>query len=93
LLHIVASDEPDGSDRLLDERYVWALLEEIECLVVQAAYRSRLTDLATVVLPATIWCEKQGTITNFEGRELPLQAVLPPRGEARQDLEILKELV
>ena len=72
-LHIVASDEPDGGERLLDERYVWALLEEIDCVVVQAAYQSRLTDLARVVLPATIWCEKQGTITNFEGRELPLQ--------------------
>lgn len=92
-LHIVASDEPDGGDRLLDERYVWALIEEIGCVVVQAAYRSRLTDLATVVLPAAIWCEKQGTITNFEGRDLPLQAALPPRDEARQDLEILKALI
>ena len=37
------------------------------------------------MLPAAIWCEKHGTITNFEGRELPLRAVLPPRGEARED--------
>ena len=93
LLQIVASDEPDGGARLLDEKYVRALLEEIECVVVQAAYESRLTDLAKVVLPATIWCEKQGTITNFEGRELPLQAVLPPRGEARPDREILEALL
>jgi formate dehydrogenase major subunit len=92
-LHIVASDEPDGGARLLDEKYVRALLEEIDCLVVQAAYQSRLTDLAKVVLPATIWCEKKGTITNFEGRELPLQAVLPPRGQARQDQEILEAVL
>ena len=92
-LHIVASDEPDGGDRLLDERYVWALLEEIDCVVVQAAYQSRLTDLATVVLPAAIWCEKQGSLTNFEGRELPMRAVLSPCGEARQDLEILKAVL
>ena len=92
-LHIIASDEPDGGARLLDEKYVRPLLEEIDCVVVQAAYRSRLTDLAKVVLPATIWCEKQGTITNFEGRELPLRAVLPPRGEARQDLEILEAIL
>ena len=88
-LHIIASDEPDGGARLLDERYVRALIEEIDCVVVQAAYRSRLTDLATVVLPAASGWEKQGTLTNFEGRELPLQAVLPPQGEARQDLDIL----
>jgi formate dehydrogenase major subunit len=92
-LHIVASDEPDGGARLLDEKYVRALMEEINCVVVQAAYQSRLTDLAKVVLPAAIWCEKQGTITNFEGRELPLRAVLPPRGEARQDQEILEALM
>jgi formate dehydrogenase major subunit len=92
-LHIVASDEPDGGARLLDEKYVRVLVEEIGCVVVQAAYRSRLTDLATVVLPSAIWCEKQGTLTNFEGRELPLKAVLPPRGEARQDLDILKAIL
>ena len=93
LLHVVAGDEPDGGARLLDERYVRVLLEEIDCVVVQAAYRSRLTDLARVVLPATIWCEKQGTITNFEGCELPVQAILPPRGEARQDQEILEAVL
>ena len=92
-LQIVASDEPDGGARLLDEKYVRALLEEIDCVVVQAAYQSRLTGLAKVVLPATIWCEKQGTITNFEGRELPLKAVLPPRGQARQDREILEAVL
>jgi formate dehydrogenase major subunit len=93
LLHIVASDEPDGGARLLDERYVRVLLEEIDCVVVQAAYRSRLTDLAQVVLPTTIWCEKQGAVTNFEGRELPVPAILSPRGEARQDQEILQAVL
>jgi predicted molibdopterin-dependent oxidoreductase YjgC len=92
-LHIVASDEPDGGARLLDERYVRALLEEIDCVVVQAAYQSRLTELAKVVLPAAIWCEKKGVLTNFEGRELPLQAVLPARGEARPDQEILEAIL
>ena len=92
-LHIVASDEPDGGARLLDEKYVRALLEEIDCVVVQAAYQSRLTSLAKVVLPAAIWSEKNGTITNFEGRELPVQAVLPPRSEARQDREILEAVL
>jgi formate dehydrogenase major subunit len=92
-LHIVASDEPDGGARLLDEKHVRRLLDEIACVVVQTAYRSPLTDLAKVVLPAAIWCEKQGTLTNFEGRELPLQAALPPRGQARQDQEILEAVL
>lgn len=91
-LHILASDEPDGGARLLREKHVPALLDEIDCLVVQASYRSALTDRAQVVLPAAIWCEKSGTITNFEGRTLPVRQVLPPHGEARDDKVILETL-
>jgi len=57
---------------------------------VQASYRSALTDVAHVVLPAAIWCEKSGTITNVEGRQLSLQPVLPLSGEARDDAAILE---
>jgi NADH dehydrogenase/NADH:ubiquinone oxidoreductase subunit G len=89
-LHIVASDEPDGGARLLKEPHVRALLEQIDCVVVQAAYESVLTETATVVLPAAIWCEKNGTVTNLEGRELPVCAALPPHGEAREDKTILE---
>ncbi len=91
-LHIVASDEPDGGARLLDEKYVSGLLENIGCLVVQASYRSPLSDRATVVLPAAIWCERSGTITNLEDKDLPLQRVVPPLGEARDDKTILEAL-
>ena len=91
-LHIVASDEPDGGARLLDEKHVRRLLEEIDYLVVQASYESPLSELANVVLPAVVWSEKSGTITNFEGREMPLRTVLPARGEAREDHTILEAL-
>ena len=91
-LHIVAGDEPDGGARLLHERHVRALLDKIGWVVVQASYRSMLTDRAQVVLPSAIWCEKSGTITNFEGRDLPVRQVLPPRGEARDDNAILETL-
>jgi len=91
-LHILAGDEPDGGARLLREKHVQAMLDKIHYLVVQASYCSALTDRAQVVLPAAIWCEKSGTITNFEGRTLPLRQVLPPRGEARDDKAILETL-
>jgi formate dehydrogenase major subunit len=91
-LHIVAGDEPDGGARLLRERHVRALLDKIACVVVQASYHSMLTDRAQVVLPSAIWCEKSGTTTNFEGRELPVRQVLPPPGEARDDKAILEQV-
>ena len=91
-LQIVAGDEPDGGAHLLKESHVRAMLAEVDCVVVQAAYESALTDAAHVVLPSAIWCEKNGSITNFEGSELPLRAALPPRGEARDDNAILETL-
>jgi predicted molibdopterin-dependent oxidoreductase YjgC len=92
LLHIVASDTPDGGARILDGKYVSKLLEQIPCVVVQAGYYSALTGMASVVLPTTIWCEKSGTITNLEGRQLSLQPVLPVSGEAREDAAILESV-
>jgi len=89
-LHILAGDEPDGAARWLEERHVRALLEQIECVVVQAAYASALTELATVVLPATTWFEKSGTITNFEGTALPVRQVIAPRAEVRDDKAVLE---
>jgi len=91
-LHIVASDAPDGGASLLEEKHVPALLEQIGCVVVQASYRSALTEKAAVVLPATIWCEKSGTVTNLEGRQLPVRPVLPVTGEARDDKAILESV-
>jgi NADH-quinone oxidoreductase subunit G len=91
-LHIVASDEPDGGARLFEEKTVRTLVEQINCVVVQASYQSELTEVARIVLPAATWSEKSGTITNIEGRELRLHAVLPPRGEAREDAKILEAL-
>jgi formate dehydrogenase major subunit len=90
LLHIVASDTPDGGAQILDEKYVPELLEQIPCVVVQASYRSALTEKAAVVLPSTIWSEKSGTITNLEGRRLSLRPLLPVSGEAREDAAILE---
>ena len=91
-LHVVAGDEPDGAARLLDERHVEALLGQLDCLVVQAAYASALTERANVVLPAATWAERAGTVTNFEGRELPVRPVVAPRGQAREDQAILEAL-
>ena len=91
-LHIVASDEPDGGARLLEERHVRSLLEQLDCIVVQTAYASPLTELASIVLPVATWAEKSGTITNFEGRALPVHPVLPPAGAAREDQAILESM-
>jgi formate dehydrogenase major subunit len=61
-------------------------------LAVQASYESPLTLRADVVLPAAIWSEQAGTLTNTEGRLLKINRVVEPRGEAKPDFEILSLL-
>jgi len=77
---------------VLKERGAPEILQRIDCVVVQASYASPLLDVAQVVLPAAIWAEKSGTVTNFEGRVSALRPVLPPAGDAREDAAILESV-
>ena len=57
-------------------------------VVVQDAFLTETAELADVVLPAAIWGEKTGCVTNTDRTvHLTLKAVEPP-GEARADLDI-----
>ncbi|TKW65886.1 MAG: nitrate reductase [Paracoccus denitrificans] len=50
------------------------------------------TRLADVLLPATGWSEKNGTVTNSERRISRQRGILPPAGQARDDWRILAEV-
>ena len=60
--------------------------------VVQASYHSPLTERADVVLPAPIWIERTGHVTNLEGKVLPLQPALEMSGNVRDDADVLAQL-
>jgi assimilatory nitrate reductase catalytic subunit len=63
-----------------------------ECVIVQEAYATTETaKLADVLLPASTWGEKHGTVTNSERRISRVRSVLVPPGEARHDWEIVVE--
>jgi nitrate reductase NapA len=62
-------------------------------LVVSDAYHpTRTTELADVVLPAALWCEKEGVYGCSERRYQLLEQAIAPPGEARPDFEILCDL-
>jgi nitrate reductase NapA len=62
-------------------------------LVVSDAYHpTRTTELADVVLPAALWCEKEGVYGCSERRYQLLEQAVEPLGEARPDFEILCDL-
>jgi assimilatory nitrate reductase catalytic subunit len=64
-------------------------LERAEIVVVQDAFRDAETcAFADVLLPATTWAEKEGTVTNSERRISRVRAAVAPPGEARHDWQI-----
>ncbi len=54
--------------------------------------RTDTNALADVLLPATGWGEKDGTVTNSERRISRQRAFLPPPGEARPDWQIISDV-
>ncbi|TVT75155.1 MAG: molybdopterin-dependent oxidoreductase [Denitromonas halophila] len=83
----IAATNPAQS--LPDQAMVHAALEAAELVVVQDTYRHTETAAyADVLLPASGWGEKDGTVTNSERRISRTHAAVPPVGEARHDWEI-----
>ncbi len=67
-------------------------LARLEHLVVQDIFLTETAYLADVVLPATCWPEKVGTVTNTDRMVQIGRKALEPPGEAREDLWIINEI-
>lgn len=73
-----------------DQRTVRRALQRAEFVVVQEAFATAATcDFADLLLPATTWGEKEGTVTNSERRISRVRAAVPPPGQARHDWRIV----
>ncbi|HEX5357847.1 MAG TPA: molybdopterin-dependent oxidoreductase [Aquabacterium sp.] len=78
---------------LPDQATVRKALETAEFVVVQEAFGTTATcAYADLLLPATTWGEKEGTVTNSERRISRVKAAVPPSGEARHDWAILSDI-
>ena len=67
-------------------------LANLDCLVVMDMFMSETAKLASVVLPAASFAEKEGTFTNFEGRVQRVRKVIEPVGGSLPDGEIILKL-
>lgn len=67
-------------------------LSGLGIVIVQACHRSPLTDKATVVLPAAIWAEVDGTITDHEKRVKRMRRAVEPPGYARPHWDLLERV-
>jgi formate dehydrogenase major subunit len=86
----IMGENPAMSDP--DLNHSRAALANLEWLVVQDIFLTETAYLADVVLPATAWPEKSGTVTNTDRMVQIGQQALQPPGEARPDLELIQEM-
>jgi formate dehydrogenase major subunit len=86
----IMGENPAMSDPDVD--HARAAMAALDHLVVQDIFLTETAYLADVILPATAWPEKVGTVTNTDRMvQLGRKAIEPP-GDAREDFWILNEL-
>jgi formate dehydrogenase major subunit len=86
----VMGENPAMSDP--DAHHAREALAKLEHLVVQDIFLTETAMHADVVLPASAWPEKDGTVTNTNRTVQMGRKVLPLPGEARPDWWITQEL-
>ncbi|HSF78673.1 MAG TPA: molybdopterin-dependent oxidoreductase, partial [Steroidobacteraceae bacterium] len=86
----ILGENPAMSDPNLD--HARAALARLEHLVVQDLFVTETAQFADVILPASGWAEKDGTVTNTNRQVQMGRAALPPPGEARPDWWIIQEI-
>jgi len=86
----VMGDDPVGTAS--DRDAVQAALAKLDLLIVQDLFLTKTAEMAHVVLPAVSYAEKEGTVTNLEGRVQSLARSIKPLGEGREDWRIISDL-
>ncbi|MGA0570080.1 formate dehydrogenase subunit alpha [Variovorax sp. VNK109] len=86
----IMGENPAMSDP--DLHHARHALASLQHLVVQDIFMTETAWLADVVLPASAWPEKTGTVSNTDRMvQMGRQAIAPP-GDARHDLWIIQQL-
>ncbi len=79
----------DAADAGLDSE----TLQKLSALVVIGMLPNPAVSAASVLLPGAGFAEKRGTMINAKGRLQRLNRAVNPPGEARDDWEILRDLI
>jgi len=86
----IEGENPAMSDP--DLNHAREALAHLEHLVVQDLFLTETAVYADVVLPASGWPEKDGTVTNTNRQVQMGRQALPLPGDTRQDLWIIQEI-
>ncbi|MFW6004305.1 MAG: formate dehydrogenase subunit alpha [Halodesulfurarchaeum sp.] len=84
-----------GENPVLSEpnsNHVVEQLQQLEFMVTQDIFMTETAKLADVVLPATSWVERGGTVTNTDRRVQRMRPAVDVPGNTRHDFDILSEI-
>ena len=85
-LYLLLADDLSDSQALADS------LKGVEFAVVQAGYRSPVTEKADVVLPSLLWTESKGSYTTIDGINKKTAPMVKARTDIKTDADTLKEV-
>ena len=83
-------ENPAMSDPNLN--HARSALAHLEHLVVQDIFMTETAWLADVILPASAWPEKNGTVTNTDRMVQMGRKAIEPPGDAKEDLWIIQKM-
>jgi formate dehydrogenase major subunit len=86
----IMGENPAMSDP--DAHHAREALAKLEHLVVQDLFLTETAFHADVILPASAWPEKDGTVTNTNRQVQMGRTALPMPGQARQDWAIIQDI-
>jgi formate dehydrogenase major subunit len=86
----ILGENPAMSDP--DVEHARDALAKLDCLVVQDIFITETANYADVILPASAFAEKSGTVTNTNRQVQMGRPAVPPPGEAREDWAITVDL-
>ncbi len=81
-----------GEDLTAEAGFDVADFEKLDCLVSMLLLAGPTAEASDVVLPGAAFAEKRGSMVNVTGRLQRLNRALEPRGHARDDWEVLRDL-
>ena len=86
----IMGENPAMSDPNLN--HARSALAALDHLVLQDIFLTETAAFADVILPASGWAEKDGTVSNTDRRVQLGKAAVPLPGETRQDLWIIRDI-
>ncbi|MDD5398392.1 MAG: molybdopterin-dependent oxidoreductase [Dehalococcoidia bacterium] len=85
-LYTLLADDLTNSQELADS------MKGVEFAVVQASYRSPVTEKADVVLPSLLWTESKGNYTSIDGISKKTVPMVKANAAIKADADTLKEV-